>query len=71
MRAVAGAEPAAEVACLADRYASQVCAHAEHDQPFGFLDAVGVFLGVAEDFETGTPELVISHGFDLGRSVSD
>jgi hypothetical protein len=49
MRSMARAEPATIVACFADRHAPQVCAHAEHDQPFGFLDAVGVLLWVAED----------------------
>lgn len=48
VRAVAGTEPAAEVAGLANGNASQVGADAQHDEPFGLLDAVFVFLGVAE-----------------------
>jgi hypothetical protein len=48
MGTVAGTEPAAEVTCFADGDTTQVCAHAQHDEPFGFLDAVSVGLGVAE-----------------------
>jgi hypothetical protein len=48
MRAVARAEPAAEVAGLADGDTAQVCAHAQHDEPFGLLDAVFVLLGISE-----------------------
>lgn len=53
MRAVARAEPATEIAGLADRNASQVGAYADHDEPFGLLDAVFVFLRVAEDGDAG------------------
>ena len=48
MGAVAGAEPAAVVAGLADGHTTQVGADAEHDEPLGALDAVLVGLGVAQ-----------------------
>ena len=46
--AVAGTEPAAEIARLADGDAAQMRADAQHDQPLGPLDAVLVGLGVAQ-----------------------
>lgn len=48
MRAVARAEPPAVVAGFADGDTAQVCADAQHDEPFGLLDAVGVLLGITE-----------------------
>ena len=59
MRSVARAEPATEIAGLADRHASQVGAHPHHDQPFGLLHAVFVFLRVAEDGDAGVDMLVL------------
>ena len=49
MRSMARAKPTAEITCLADGDTAQVRAHAQHDEPFGLLDAVGVLLWVAED----------------------
>ena len=51
MRTMARTEPASEVSCLADRDTAKMCAYANHNEPFGFLDAVGVGLGVAEDVD--------------------
>lgn len=53
MRSVAGAEPAAVIACFADGDTAQVRADAEQDQPFGPLDAVAVRLGVAQALPFG------------------
>lgn len=52
MRTVAGAEPPAVITCFADGYAAQVGADTYHDEPFGFLDALAVGLGVAEGFDS-------------------
>jgi hypothetical protein len=52
VRTVAGAEPASEVAGFADGHATQMCADAQHDEPFGLLDAVGVLLGITEGFNS-------------------
>ena len=51
MTAVAGAEPASEIARLANRHAAEMCAHAPHDEPLGLLDAVFVRLRVTEGFD--------------------
>lgn len=48
MGAVARAEPSSEITSLANGHASQVRADAQHDEPLGLLDAVGVGLRVAE-----------------------
>ncbi len=50
MATVARAEPAAVVAGLADGHAAQVCAHAQHDEPLGLLDAVRIGLRVTQRF---------------------
>ena len=42
------AKPAAEVTRLANRHTSQMRTYAHHDEPFWFLDAVLVSLGVAQ-----------------------
>jgi hypothetical protein len=61
--AVAGAEPAAEVAGLADGDTAQVRADAQHDEPFGLLDAVGVGLGIAQGCDArGRKMLVFYYG---------
>ena len=52
MRPVARAEPTAEVACFADRDTAQVRTDAEHDEPLGFLDAVGVGLRIAKGLDS-------------------
>ena len=48
VRTVAGAKPAAVIAGFANRHAAQVCADAQHDEPFGPLDTVGIGLRVTE-----------------------
>src|SRR5689334_17617175 len=53
LRAVAWAVPAAELAArigrlLTERYAAQMRADADQDQPFGLLDAGGIGLRVAQ-----------------------
>ena len=53
MGAVAGAEPALPLApgvaaTLAQRNAAEVGADADHDQPFGALDASAVRLGIGQ-----------------------
>lgn len=48
MASVAGAEPAAKVAGLADWYTAQMRAYAQHDEPLRFLDTVRIRLRVAE-----------------------
>lgn len=48
MRTVAGTEPATVIASLTDGDATQVGANAQHDEPLGVLDAVGILLGVAQ-----------------------
>jgi hypothetical protein len=48
---MAGTKPASKIARLADRHATQMCANAQHDEPFGLLDAVGVGLWVAQGFD--------------------
>lgn len=63
MRAVARAKPSTKIAGLANGNAAQVGAHADHDEPFGLLDAVFVFLGVAEDGDAGQVlDVVQEHG---------
>jgi len=57
MGTVAGAEPAAEVTGFTDGYAAQMCAYAQHDEPFGLLNSVRVGLGVAECLD---PEMCVS-----------
>lgn len=49
MRSVAWTEPSAVVTCFTDGDTTEMCAHAYHDEPLGFLDAVGIGLGVAEE----------------------
>lgn len=67
MRAVAGAEPTTEVAGLANRYTTKMCANAQHDQPFGLLYTILVGLGVSQGSNVNLVGLV-----DLvGCSVSD
>lgn len=53
VRTVAGAEPAAVVAGLADGHTTQVGADTQHDQPLGALDTVVVGLGVTERLPLG------------------
>lgn len=48
MRTVAGAEPTAKVAGLANWHTAQVCADAQHDQPLWLLYTVAVGLRVAQ-----------------------
>src|SRR4029077_13352342 len=53
LRAVAGAEPAAELAARigrrrAERDAAEMGADADDDQPFGLLHALGIGLGIAQ-----------------------
>lgn len=48
MTSMTRAKPAAEISALANRHAAQVRAHADHDEPFGLLDAGRVGLRVAE-----------------------
>ena len=48
MRTMARTEPAAKVARFANWHTAQMCTHAHHDEPFGFLDAVGIGLRVTE-----------------------
>ena len=40
--------PSSVIARLADRHATQVGAHAKHDQPLRFLDPIVVGLGIAQ-----------------------
>ena len=48
MTPMARTEPAAKFAGFADGHAAQVGADADHDEPLGLLDAVGIGLRVAE-----------------------
>lgn len=50
--------PSSEIARLADRHASQVGAHAEHDEPLGFLDTIVVRLRVPEGLPVDVARLV-------------
>ncbi len=49
MGTVAGAEPTAEVTGFTDGDTTQMCADTHHDEPFGLLDTVFVFLRVTEN----------------------
>lgn len=48
MGTVAGAEPAAKVASLANGHTTQMGAHTDHDKPLGLLDTLVVSLGVSQ-----------------------
>lgn len=48
MAPMARTKPATEVPGLANRHTTQMGAHAQHDEPLGFLDAVLIGLGIAE-----------------------
>ena len=50
MTSVTRAEPAAKVARLSNGHTSQMRADAEHDEPFGLLDAIAVRLRISERF---------------------
>ena len=44
------AEPSTKITSLPNGHAAQVCAHSQHDEPLGLLDAVAVGLRIAERF---------------------
>lgn len=58
VRTVAGAEPAAKVAGLADGHTTQVGADTQHDQPLGALSTVVVGLGVTQTLPVNLAGLV-------------
>lgn len=64
---MAGAEPAAEITSLADRHTTQMRADAQHDKPFGLLNAVRIGLRVTETF----PLSVFSFLNLVGSAVAD
>lgn len=51
VRTVAWAEPTTKIACFTNRHTTQVSADTQHDQPFGLLDTVFVFLRITENFD--------------------
>ena len=53
-----GNPPSSEIARLADGHAPQVGAHAQHDEPLGFLDARVVRLRVAQALPVDLARLV-------------
>lgn len=53
MATMARAKPAAKVTSFTDWHASQVCADAQHDEPFWLLDTVAIGLRVTQAFPLG------------------
>jgi hypothetical protein len=51
MTPMAGTKPASKITRLANRHAAQMCANAQHDEPLGLLDTVGVGLWIAQGFD--------------------
>lgn len=48
MGTMAGAEPSTVITRFTNRHTTQMCADAQHDEPFWLLHTVSVLLGVAE-----------------------
>ena len=79
MRAVAGAEPAAEVACtVTDRHTAQMCADADHHQPFACLVEGAVLVRGVERHVVAVLRVTIGQigkghgagGLDLGLGAA-
>lgn len=52
VRTVARAEPTTEITGFTNGDTSQMCAHTQHDEPFGFLYSIAIALRITEGFNS-------------------